>query len=836
MVLPASSGPGPRCQGDSPLRTEPASGPDAVNPDHYLLDQVRRSLADRYRVDEVVGSGGMAVVFSALDLRHQRRVAIKVLRIELAQSIGAQRFVQEIQIAARLAHPHILPLLDSGWLCPTDDCDCPYYVMPLVEGETLRQRLERGPIPPDEAFRILTEIATAVEYAHRQGVIHRDLKPENVMFLEGLAVIADFGIARALDVAGGARLTRTGLMLGTPQYMSPEQITGEGEVDQRTDIYALGCVLFEMLAGTVPFGGSLREVLARRLSEPPPGVRRVGAPVSTGVDQAIQRAMATDAGDRFGSVAEFMAALRAGDAGRVVRRPRAPALVFGAPLLAIGVLGLVWLFSHRGEAPTRTVAIRPLVNVDRDSSTLHLSDGIHEAVADLLRGVPRLAVTAPTLVHQILRESPDLDFRAFANRVGASAVLTWTLRRQGDSLRLRAELVSAGDGRMIWSQTYDRAATDVVSLPAEIVRPLTQAVGLALTGPEAARVARLPTRDPIAYDAYLRGRRVWVRATPLGGANARTHADSILYYAERALERDPGFAGAHFLRAAFYSIAAVRGWRTPFGPTLDTAAAVVRKALSLDSTLADAYVVQGIVDFFGTDRWEDAGRALRRAVELNPDLATARFYYGMYLGEVERQLDSGIAQLRRAAALEVQPIFLNTLGDLLLRARRLDSAAVVLREAMALEPSSTGQRLRLIRVLEELGRYDEALRYRRAGPDSAGTAEFADALAREGPAGYQRVLRASILREIDALTARLAGPRADADTVPPTPEHRIARLYARLGDWPHALDWVLREHQRRPGRLVYVLANPDFDGIRTDPRFLPLVRSAGLESLLERLR
>jgi len=575
----------------------------------------------------------------------------------------------------------------------------------------------------------------------------------------------------------------------------------------------------------------MRESLTRRLSEPPPPLSRSGAHVSPAVEAAVLRSMATEPEDRFESVGDFVAALGGTAPGKPAARYRwRPWLVLGAPVLALLVLVLVWgLGRARADSSIGSLAIRPLVNASGDSTASYLSDGIEEAVADLLRGVPGLGVTAPTLVSQILAEQPAIDLQALGRRVGAQSVLTWTVRRQADSIHLRAELVATEDGRMLWGQAYDRPQSEVVGLPEEIVRTVSETLGLKLERSHASRLSRVPTDDPVAYDAYLRGRRVWMKSTPLGASYSRSNADSILYYSDRALERDPEFAGAHFLRAAFYTVAAIRGWRQPFGPAMDTALAAAHKTLALDNTFSDAYMVLGIIDLYATDDWEDAGRRLRTAVTLNPDLATSHQYYGIYLGEIERRLDSAIVHLRRAVSLDLQSHLLNTLGDLLLRAGKLDSAAQVLRQAVAMDPQVTGQRQRLVRVLEDLGRYDEAVSVRRGGADSVTAPVFAGALARDGADGYRRQLAAELRHQIDSLATV---PATVVDTAPPIRPHRIAKLFARLEEWPLAMDWVIREYERRPRRLIYVLGDPDFDGIRQDPRFLPLVREAGLETWL----
>src|SRR3989449_1776347 len=271
-----------------------------------LEARLRAALADRYAIERELGRGGMAVVFLARDLRHDRPVAIKVLRQEIAAALGAERFLREIQIAAKLHHPHILPLYDSGAAG-----ELLYYVMPYVEGESLRQRLEREiQLPVEEALAITRQVAGALAYAHRHDVVHRDIKPENILLAGGEAVVADFGIARAITQAAGTRLTETGIPVGTPAYMSPEQASGGGPIDGRSDVYSLACVLYEMLAGEPPYTGpNAQVVIAKRFTDPVPSVRRLRETVPPAVDAATTRALAKAPADRFATAAQVAEAL-----------------------------------------------------------------------------------------------------------------------------------------------------------------------------------------------------------------------------------------------------------------------------------------------------------------------------------------------------------------------------------------------------------------------------------------------------------------------------------------------------------------------------------------------
>src|SRR5947208_1981342 len=266
-----------------------------------------RSLADRYRIERELGAGGMATVYLAHDLKHDRDVAVKVLHEDLGATLGSERFLTEIRTTARLQHPHILPLLDSG-----NAGGLLYYVMPLVAGETLRTRLEREKqLPVDDALRIAREVADALDHAHGLGVIHRDVKPENILLQGGHALVADFGIALAVQQAGGQRMTQTGLSLGTPQYMSPEQAMGDRTVDLRADIYALGALTYEMLTGDPPFtGSSVQAIVAKVLSAEPERPSLVRKTISPSLEQAVLTGLAKLPADRFATAAEFASALR----------------------------------------------------------------------------------------------------------------------------------------------------------------------------------------------------------------------------------------------------------------------------------------------------------------------------------------------------------------------------------------------------------------------------------------------------------------------------------------------------------------------------------------------
>jgi len=799
-----------------------------------FLESIRDGLRGRYRIERLLGEGGMATVYLAEDERHRRQVAVKVLKPELAQIIGVDRFSREIEIAARLNHPHILPLLDSGSLDLGPGLPpSAYYVMPFVEGESLRERLIReGRLPVADALRITREVADALNHAHRQGVVHRDIKPENILISDNHAVVADFGIARAVDEAGAATLTRPGQALGTPAYMSPEQITGERPVDGRTDLYALGCMLYEMLTGQPPWsGGTMSSLLARRLAEPPPRVRTGNPAVPPAVEAALQRALATDPDNRFATSAEFASALEAGAprSARLSPSRRVGAVVILAAVGIAVVLGLTKL-ARPGRADAITsLAIAPEAG---DSAIEYLSEGIQEAVAGLLRRLPQLRLTAPSYVAQVRRQQPGLNNEELGVLLKVGAVLTWDLRKTGDSVRINAELLKVPGADLIWSVRYTRPSADVAAIQGEVARMISDSLRLQLTGVERATMARAPTASAKAYDLYLRGRRFEARGTPLGATDARLYMDSAAYYAREAIALDSNFAQAYGLLSTYYFVVAFRG-NGPFAESLDSAAAAGRRALAADSTVGDAWINIISRAIYLDDDWPAARAAASRALRLSAYDSQVLQFTGIVTAEVEGRLDSALVLLRRAADIEPATTNLNTLGDLYMRAGRYDSAATTLTRALDLDPSVPGPRRRLINSLEHLKRFDEAIAARRAGGDRAGADAYAAGLAQGGPEGYERVRRQDLERQISVLSVPPNRPyKVPDDTVPQLREEKVVALYSQLGEWTQAMDWVLKLRERRPKRFLLIVANPLYAGLRNDPRYLPLVKSEGLEELL----
>src|SRR5687768_3023305 len=448
------------------------------------MERLTAALADRYRIERELGQGGMATVYLAEDLKHHRKVAIKVLKPELTASLGQERFLREIETTANLRHPHILPLYDSGAVrsghaeprADGEAADSLYYVMPFVEGESLRDRLTRDrQLPIDDALRIAREVSDALSYAHARGIVHRDIKPENILLESGHAVVADFGIARAVRAAGAESLTGTGVAIGTPAYMSPEQASGDHDLDGRSDLYALGCVLYEMLAGQPPFTGPTVESIVRQhLVAAPPPVTNLRPAVPSTVLSALARALAKNPADRFNPVAQFADALRAGEPFAIpAAAPPAPSA--SSPLASspsasspprplprllrrfevIGVavaLAAVAVFAlwRRGAPPTAqatpptSIAVLPFESVGGDTANIYFAEGIADELTTALASVSGLRVAATSSAFTY--RGKTVDAREVGRALHVATVLQGRVRRAGPAFRVSAQLTNAADG------------------------------------------------------------------------------------------------------------------------------------------------------------------------------------------------------------------------------------------------------------------------------------------------------------------------------------------------------------------------------------------------------
>jgi eukaryotic-like serine/threonine-protein kinase len=511
-------------------------------------DRLATALADRYQIERDLGAGGMATVYLAQDLKHRRRVALKVLKPELSAVLGGERFLNEITVTANLAHPHILQLYDSG-----EAVGLLYYVMPFIEGPSLRDRLrEERQLSLEDAIRITQAIAGALDFAHRRGVIHRDIKPENILLQDGVPLLADFGIALAVHSAGGERLTETGLSLGTPAYMSPEQIAGEHDVDARSDVYALACVTYEMLAGDPPFTASnAQAVLAKHMADVAPSITTTRPDAVPAVAHALAKALRKAPADRYASAGAFAAALSAE----------------AAP----------------DEGNARSLVVLPFVNQSPDPDNEYFADGLtEEIIGDLsrLRGLRVISRNSAMALKGTRKDTPTL-----ARELHVSHVVTGSVRRAGNALRVSAELVEAASDTPVWSDKYSGTLEDVFGIQEEIARKVVGALQMRLTDSEQGRVAERPVGDVVAYDCYLRARQAMYAWTPESMARA-----------ERLIDQALGIVGDNPLLLAMrgqISWMFVNVGIRPDPTLLDRAREYVDRALALDPDHYLAVMVRG---------------------------------------------------------------------------------------------------------------------------------------------------------------------------------------------------------------------------------------------------
>jgi serine/threonine-protein kinase len=736
-----------------------------------LHERLRSELADRYRLERELGRGGMATVFLAQDLRHDRPVALKVLHPELAASLGPERFQREIKIAARLQHPHILPVHDSG-----ETAGRLWFTMPFVEGESLRDRLNRQKqLPIEDAVRITTEAARALDYAHRHGVIHRDIKPENILLTrEGDTLVADLGIGRALDSAGtDDKLTETGVIIGTPAYMSPEQAAGERELDGRSDLYSLGVVLYEMLAGEPPFTGpTVQAILARRFTGEVPRAREARPSVPEVVEQALVKVLARVPADRFQTAADFARALAppvptmpavvaptqqaptqpigpppvAPTAPVTQPRPRrvaAPAFVLG--LLVMASMGMFLLSRHHratedhGTGPRR-LAVLPFENLG-PAEDEYFADGVTDAVRGKLTGIPGLEVTARGSSSQY-KNTPKGP-QQIGEELGVQYILTGTVRWEkspgGQSrVQVSPELIQVSTEAAKWQQPFDAPLTDVFQVQADIAGRVAQALDVALGAGRRDELEEKPTQNLTAYDAYLKGEEV---------SNAMGTTDP---------------------------------------PTLRQALGHYEKAVGLDSAFALAWArlseAHALLYFLTAPRAEDrdaARAAAERALALAPKRPEGRLALGSYHYRVTHDYTRALEQFalgQRVAPRDAELLVATALTEQTLG--RWEAALQHLQEAQTIDPRSVNTARRLARTLLWLRRYPEALRVSDQGL----------ALA---PASLE-------ILQNKAMVYLAQGDLAGAQTVlrdaPKEIEPEVLASY--LGtDWD--LAWVLDEQQRR---------------------------------------
>lgn len=777
--------------------------------------------ADRYAIREEVGRGAAAVVYRAHDLKHDRDVALKVLHHDLTESLSGERFAREIEIASKLTHPHILPLYDSG----LSDGRF-FYVAPFIDGESLRDRLNRErQLPVRDALLIARAVAAALGYAHAHAVVHRDIKPENILLAAGQPLVADFGIALGLTHNAQERLTTAGLVVGTPAYMSPEQAAGNDSVDGRSDIYSLGCVLYEMLAGEPPLrGATTQATIANRFTTEAPDIRDARPSVSEALAGIVACMLARLPADRIQSAAELAEVLSATELevatsgstrerrtrqqqtatrGVAGARRRRFALVLTAMIVV--ALAAAWAARERmaalfrSDPGVRTLAVLPLTNLSGDVRQEFLADGLTEALINDLSRLPDLKVISRTSVMQYKMVRKPM--REIARDLNADVLIEAALMREGDDVRITAKLVRGRDEQNLWTGSYDGRVGQLLDLQRQVGLAVRREIGTQFPSG-----ATRPTAKPESQVAYLKG----------SSFAGQWRLEEAIASFQKAVEIDPSNAMAYASLARGYYFRAFFGEVAPleaFSQMRRAAAA----ALAQDPELGEAYGLMALVHTHFDFDWAAAEENFARALRLSPSNAQVHHDYAHFLLAMGRGAES-VEASRRAVELDpANPMLTGCLGWHHLFDHQFDRAIAQATEAQRLMPNFWAQ---IVKGWAETGegRYDDAANSMREAvsmsPQLAfAAAALAQALARAGETREARSVLSDLLA--DAKRGYVSA-------------YDIALIYASLQDKTKAFEWLAKALAERSMFVVHLAWDARLGILRTDQRFVDLIQRLGM--------
>jgi TolB-like protein/Tfp pilus assembly protein PilF/predicted Ser/Thr protein kinase len=766
------------------------------------------TVAGRYQILEELGRGGMGVVYKAEDTKLKRTVALKFLPPELTH------ISEEAQAAAALDHPNICTVHEF------DEAEEKTFIsMAYIEGQSLKKKIESGPLELDEAIRIALQVAEGLRKAHRSGVVHRDIKSANIMVTEeDQAKIMDFGLAR---IAGGTLVTKEGTTMGTIAYMSPEQARAE-EVDHRTDIWSLGVVMYEMLTGQLPFKGEHDQaVVYSILNKKPKPITELRSEIPVSIGQVVDKALEKDPDKRYRQIDDLLDDLKSISAGIVpeeikarlrkakLRRRKRAILYAGAAglIIILAVLGLNLL---KGPPETiDSIAVLPLENLTGDAEQQYFVDGVTDELIGQLGQISGLRrVISRTSVMRY--KDTDKSLPEIARELNVDALVEGTVYQVGENVSIKLQLFDAlPEERSLWTKRYDRPIAEMLVMYSEVARTIADQIQVKLTADETTRFASARQVNPEAYDAYLKGMFHWQRLNP-------EDLEAALQYFESALEKDPDYTPAitgMCLVGGGYGILGV----TPSNETIAKLRAAREKVLGLDDKPAEVHYLLAIQRTWGEMDWEKAEGSYRKAIELNPNFPDVRAYYSHYLFIMHRP-EEAMVQIERTMELDpFNPLFQSLYGVDLVVMRRYDEAIIQFQKALKTVPNHGVAGDVLGTAYHQKGMYKEALEQKKTYYESIGLEEVAKALTRGyEKAGYQGAWNsaAKMLEELSKVTYVLPW--------------YIAESYAFTGNKEKALDW-LEKGWEIDGNIAYIGVMPDFvDLLRDEPRYQELLRKMNL--------
>ena len=789
------------------------------------------TFAGRYQIIEELGKGGMGKVYKANDTDIKEKVAIKLIKPEISTDKKTiERFQNELKFARKIRHKNVCQMYDLNKEEGT------YYItMEYVSGEDLKSFILRsGQLAIGTTIRIAKQVCEGLAEAHKLGVVHRDLKSNNIMIdKEGNVRIMDFGIARSLEAKG---ITGAGVMIGTPEYMSPEQVEGK-EVDQRSDIYSLGVILYEMVTGRVPFEGETPFSIAfKHKSETPRNPKEVDAQIPEDLSRVILRCLEKDKELRYQSAGEVRSELQNIEKGiptteRVVpkRKPvtsKEITVTFGLKKLFIPALVVValviaaviiWQLLPKKEAipvalsDKSSLAVLPFVDLSPKKEHEYLCDGIAETLINALSGVKDLHVPARTSAFYF--KDKDMDIREIGRKLNVEAVLEGSVQVVGDRLRMTARLSNVADGYQLWSENYERGFEDVFTIQDDIAQEIVKALKIKLIGEEEAQIVKHYTDNREAYDFYIKGLYFWNK-------REKENLEKALEYFQEAIENDPTYALAYSGLADTYIVLADNGI-IPASEAFPKAKAAAMKALEIDDSLAEAHISLAAIMESGLYDWDFAGakKEYQRAIDLKPGYATAHQWYALHLSFLGRH-EEAIVEILRARELDpLSPRINANVGQLFFFARKYDRALEELKKSTEIFPEHLSNYFLTGWVYAQIGRYEDAISSYEHGYELSGrSGELSTFIAYiYALSGKRSEARKRLNNIIEYAKQNFVSPIG------------LASVYVGLGEKEEAFSWLEKGYSEKDAQLSYLKVNPVFDPLRSEPRFMALLKKVGLD-------